>query len=208
MAEARHRCIAADLVRRINEGEWLPGAQLPSRVSLASEYHVHEQTVRLAVTLLRQQGVLEGEKRRRLFVAHPPVMRALTNPDAEWPYVSELTDTSPRRATEDLACRLGVRLGAVLQHEAAECMDPGGRSAMLISSWWRGDRRPHAFATVEVGVVALDVVQAAALGLPVDTLAYRLVRTRLGADGRATETADLVLPMDRWVLRLTLSDHQ
>lgn len=204
MAEARHRRIAADLVRRITRGEWPPGTQLPSRATLAGEYSVHEQTVRLAMTLLRRRGVVEGEARQRLFVAHPPAMRSMTNPDAEWPYPSEITDTRPARATAELAARLAVEFGATLQRETVECLDPGGRSAMLVTSWWRGHRVRHASAVVEVGVMPLSEPQAHALGLAVDTVAYRVVRTRLDAMGKPVETADLVLPLDRWLLRFSV----
>ncbi|WP_076972099.1 UTRA domain-containing protein [Streptomyces sparsogenes] len=72
---------------------------------------------------------------------------------------------------------------------------------MLIISWWRGRRRKHSSAIFEVDAVQLDAGQAQALRLPMDTVAYRLVRTRLDAAGRPVETSDLILPMDRWVLR-------
>ncbi len=200
--EAAHRRVAADLADQISAGLWAPGDQLPSRASLARHYGVHEQTVRLAMVLLRSRGLIEGEQRSRLRVTHPPVMRTLIHPDADWPHQTETTDRSPCRATDELADRLGVQPGVTLQHQAVECMDPGGRSAMLVSSWWRGRRRPHSRYVVELGVVALDADQAHALGLTVDTPAYRLARTRLDVDGRAVETADLILPMDRWTIRL------
>lgn len=202
MPEARHRRIAADIRRRIAAGEWRPGDPLPSRAELAAELGVHPQTVRLAYVLLRRTGVLEGEERKAVYVAHPPAMRTLTDPDAPWPYSSETTDTRPRPATEELAERLGVHVGAVLRHETVECLDPGGRSAMLVSSWWRGQRRPHAAYRAEVGAVALTADQAHALGLLVDATAFRVVRTRLDHEGRPLETADLILPMDRWMIRL------
>ncbi|MFE0353551.1 GntR family transcriptional regulator [Streptomyces nigra] len=203
MAEdALHRRIAADIRRRIEAGEWSVGEDLPSRAAMATEYAVHPQTMRLAHRLLRQQGILEGEERKRVYVAHPPAMRTLTDADAEWPYSSETTDTRPRPATVELAERLGVQVGAILKHETVECLDPGGRSAMLISSWWRGQRSPHASHAAELGCVALTERQAHALGLLVDTPAFRVVRTRFDHEGRPLETADLILPMDRWLLRL------
>lgn len=205
MAEALHRRIAAHIARRIETGEWHPGQQIPSRTALAAEYEVHPQTIRLAVVLLRRRGYLDGEPRRRLFVAHPPAMRALIDADADWPHGTELTDTTPCRATAELAARLGTRQGTLLRHETVECLDPGGRSAMLVSSWWRGPRRRHAAVVVEVDSVELDEAQAHSLGLVVDAVAYRLVRTRLDGEGRALETADLILPMDRWVVRLGVS---
>jgi GntR family transcriptional regulator len=129
-------------------------------------------------------------------------MRTLTDADADWPFSSEATDTSPRRATEELAERLDVPAGAMLRHETVECLDPGGRSAMLVSTWWCGERRPHSSFTAELGVTPLRREHAHALGLLVDALAFRVVRTRLDAQGRPLETADLILPMDRWLVRL------
>lgn len=202
MPEARFRCIAADIRRRIEDGEWTVGEDLPSRREMAAEYDVHPQTMRLAHRLLRQQGVLEGEERRAVYVAHPPAMRTLTDADAAWPFSSETTDTSPRPATVELAQRLDVEVGVSLRHEAMECLDPGGRSAMLVSSWWRGQRRRHVSFAAEVGCVELSAEQAHALGLLVDTVAFRVVRTRFDHDGRPLETADLILPMDRWRIRL------
>ncbi|MFF0777120.1 hypothetical protein [Streptomyces sp. NPDC003720] len=129
-------------------------------------------------------------------------MRTLTDPDAPWPFASETTDTRPRPATVELAERLGVNPGVMLRHETVECLDPGGRSAMLVVSWWRGQRRPHASCIAEVGCMELQAEHAHALGLLVDTPAFRVVRTRLDQDGRSLETADLILPMDRWLIRL------
>lgn len=202
LPEARFRRIAADIRRRIAAGEWSVGEDLPSRVDMAASYGVHPQTMRLAHRLLRQQGVLEGEERKRVYVAHPPAMRTLTDADADWPFSSETTDTRPCSATVELAQRLGVDVGTALRHETVECLDPGGRSAMLESSWWRGQRRPHTSFAAELGSVALTEEQAHALGLLVDAVAFRVVRTRFDHDGRPLETADLILPMDRWLIRL------
>lgn len=202
MPDAQFRRIAADIHRRIQAGEWAVGEDLPSRVEMAAEYDVHPQTMRLAHKHLRRQGILEGEPRRRVFVAHPPAMRTLTDADAPWPFSSETTDTRPRPASEELAERLGVPAGVALRHETIECLDPGGRSAMLVSSWWRGRRQQHASYAAELGVVSLTVEQAHALGLLVDALAFRVVRTRFDHEGRPLETADLILPMDRWLIRL------
>ncbi|MFG3046198.1 GntR family transcriptional regulator [Streptomyces sp. NPDC048241] len=202
MDAARYRRIAADIRRRIAAGEWSAGEDLPSRRRMAVDYSVNDQTIRLAYDLLRRDGVLEGEERRAVYVAHPPAMRTLTDPDADWPWFSETVDTRPRPATVELAERLGVAEGLMLRHEALECLEPGGRSAMLVSSWWRGARRPHVSYAAEVGCVRLGVGQAHALGLLVDSLAFRVVRTRFDHGGRPLETADLVLPMDRWLIRL------
>jgi len=202
MPVARYRRIAADIRQRIDRGDWRPGEPLPSRRRLAAEYGVHHETMNLAYSLLRRAGILEGEERKGVYVAHPPAMRTLTDADAEWPFSSETTDTRPRAATEELAERLGVQVGATVQHETVECLDPGGRSAMLVSTWWRGRRRPHATFVAELGLMPLSADQAHALGLLVDTVAYRLVRIRFDGAGRPLETSDLILPVDRWLVRV------
>ncbi|WP_420032184.1 GntR family transcriptional regulator [Streptomyces sp. cg28] len=202
MPVARYRRIADDIRARIARGDWAVGQSLPSRRELAARYSVNEQTMRLAYQLLRRQGILEGEERKQVSVAHPAAVRTLTDVDATWPYSSETTDTRPRPATEELAERLGVQVRAQLQHETVECLDPGGRSAMLVSTWWRGRRRPHARFTAELETVELGEEQAHALGLLVDALAYRVLRTRLDEHDAPVETADLILPMDRWRIRL------
>ncbi|TGB13814.1 GntR family transcriptional regulator [Streptomyces sp. MZ04] len=203
MPVARYRRIADDIRRRIANGEWRPGDPLPSRRVMAGEYGVHHETINLAYTLLRRTGALEGEERKQVVVAHPPTVRTLTDVDAVWPFASETTDTRPRPATEELAERLGVRMRTVLQHETVECLDPGGRSAMLVTSWWRGRRQAHASFTAELSTAPLDVDQAHALGLLVDTPAFCVMRTRLDIHGTPIETADLILPMDRWRIRLS-----
>ncbi|WP_372344778.1 GntR family transcriptional regulator [Streptomyces sp. KL116D] len=202
MPVARYRRIADDIRARIAHGDWAIGQALPSRRELAAAYGVNEQTMRLAYQLLRRQGVLEGEERKQVSVAHPAAVRTLTDVDANWPFSSETTDTRPRAATEELAERLGVPARAQLQHETVECLDPGGRSAMLVSTWWRGRRRAHSSFAAELETIELTEGQAHALGLLVDSLAYRVVRTRFDAHGAPTETADLILPMDRWRIRL------
>lgn len=202
-AVSRHRRIAADIERRIAAGEWLPGDQLPSRVELGKEYKVHEQTIRLAVILLQKRGVLESQgERRRMEVAHALVVRTFTEPDDPWPYRSETTARGQTAATDELAQRLDINPGVRLSWETEERADAVGRSSMYVTTWWRGRRRPHASYTATVDAVLINREQAAALRLPVDTVALRVVRTRLDGAGIPVETADLILPRDRWRLKL------
>lgn len=200
-AVARHRRIAADIERRIRHGEWAPGERLPSRAELGREYEVHEQTIRLAMVLLQKRGVVESQgERRRLEVAHTPAVRTFTlaDADAPWPYLADTLPRGRRAATDELALRLDINPGVQLNCEAEERADAAGRSSMVVTSWWRGRRRVHASFTATVDAVLVDRDQAAALRLPVDTVALRVVRTRLDDTGRPVETADLILPRDRW----------
>lgn len=202
---ARHRRIAADIERRIAAGEWLPGDALPSRAEFGHRYGVHEQTIRLAVNLLRQRGVLESQgSGLAVEVSHAPVVRTfiVAAVDEPWPYTTETTPRGAVAATDELAGRLDVSPGVRLHEETEERLDATGRSAMFVTTWRRGRRRPHAAYTATVDAVLVDRVQAAALRLPVDTVALRVVRIRLAADGVPVETSDMILPRDRWRLQL------
>lgn len=198
-AVAAHRRIAADLERRIAAGEWLPGEQIPSRTELGRHFGVHEQTIRLAVNLLRSRGVLESQgSGLPVEVAHAPVVRTLSEPDAPWPYPSETTPRGYIPATDELAERLDVGPGVRLHWETEERLDAIGRSLMHVTTWWRGRRAAHASFTASVDAVLVNHDQASSLRLPVDTVALRVVRTRLDAAGLPVETSDLILPRDRW----------
>lgn len=200
---ARSRRIAAVIERCIAAGEWLPGDQLPSRAELGKRFAVHEQTIRLAVGLLQERGVLESRgERQRTEVAHAPVVRTFTDPDAPWPYMSETTPRGHTTASDDIASRLDINPGVRVNWEAEERADVTGRSSMYVTTWWRGRRRPHVAYRAHVDAVFIDSEQAAALRLRVDTVALRVVRTRLDADGAPVETSDLVLPRDRWRIAL------
>ncbi|MFG2105781.1 winged helix-turn-helix domain-containing protein [Micromonospora chersina] len=58
-----------DLLRRIKEGEFQPGSQIPSTQQLSDHYDVSVSTIHRAVATLREQGVLVGRPGRGVFVA-------------------------------------------------------------------------------------------------------------------------------------------
>lgn len=199
----RSRLAAAEIERRIAAGEWLPGDLLPSRVELGKQLGYHEQIIRLAMEILRKRGIIASRgERLRPEVAHAPVVRTFTDPDAPWPWQSETLPRGHMAATDELADRLDLSPGVRLNWETEERLDAIGRSLMHVTTWWRGRRRPHAGFTATVDAVLVNHDQAAALRLSVDAVALRVVRTRLDGDGSPLETSDLILPRDRWRLRL------
>lgn len=197
-----HARIADDLRQRIAAGEWLPGALLPSRSRLAAHYRAPETTVRLAIDTLRRAGHLEGKRGQRPRVAHPVYMRTLVDADAPWPHGSEVVARGTVRASGGLAARLGAAAGVRLQWETVECWDAGGRPpAMLVTTWRAGPARAHARAVCEVRCRGIEPGESEALGLASGITVYVVERTRVDEGGRPVETADMVLPVDRWMLR-------
>jgi GntR family transcriptional regulator len=68
VASARYRDIADDLRRRITEGEWPPGTNLPTHVDLAAEYGAGRNSVARAVAELETNGLVWAVPRRGTIV--------------------------------------------------------------------------------------------------------------------------------------------
>lgn len=204
MPVAPYQYVAAEIRRRIADGTWPPGHQLPSQAALAQELGVTLAAARRGTSVLRRAGELEGTPRTRLWVAHPPAVRTLLDADADWPHpTGDGGAIGACRATPELAARLHLKPGARLQWELLECLDPDLRPSHLITSWWRGARATTwASVTAEASLHNLTTAEAEVLGLAPGRPAWLVQRTRVAPDGTPVETANLVLPADRWRLRL------
>lgn len=202
-SRAPYQRVAAEIRRRIDAGDWPPGHQLPSQAQLAAELHVSLAEARRGMSVAHREGLLDGTPRSRLHVAHPPAVRTLLDPDADWPYPTGDGATGTCLAASDLAGRLEVVLRARLSWERIECLDPDQRPSHLVTSWWAGRRATSWARAVAVARLhMLTVDEGVLLGLPTGVPAWLVRRTRYAEAGRPVETADLVLPADRWEVRL------
>ena len=61
LGQSRYGTLAASLRQRILDGEWQPGQMIPSEASLAQSYGVALGTLRQALSLLVQDGVLRRQ---------------------------------------------------------------------------------------------------------------------------------------------------
>ncbi|MFE7995169.1 GntR family transcriptional regulator, partial [Streptomyces shenzhenensis] len=68
MRVASYRRVAEDMRRRIETGEFPPGALLPSRAALARQYDVGVNVAAAAVRLLVGEGLARGRTGRGVFV--------------------------------------------------------------------------------------------------------------------------------------------
>lgn len=207
--EPPYQRLANELRQRIATGEWGSGTQIPSSRELQHRYGLGRGAVERALAVLRADRTLEGRPGARLFVAEPPAVRTLVNADAQWPHGTGDGESGTCRATGDLRWRLQTPERAKLYWERTELLDPGGRPAMLVTSWTRSTRhRPHAMVRCELRPHALTVVEARALGLVQGVPAFLVERTRCDAEGRPVQAADLVLPADRWRVGFRLARGQ
>ena len=73
----RYRDIAADLGRRVEDGEFHPGRLLPSESELSGHYSASRVTIRKALEALRGEGLLDSRQGYGWFVAPPTVRQPL-----------------------------------------------------------------------------------------------------------------------------------
>lgn len=64
----KYQQLAAILRRRVQSGDLLPGSQLPSEAELIEQYRTGRSTVRRALGVLRNEGLLVSEQGRGVFV--------------------------------------------------------------------------------------------------------------------------------------------
>lgn len=64
--------LAGELERRILEGEYAPGKQIPSSAELCEEFSVSKQTTNSALKLLKERGLVRGVPGRGTFVVDRP----------------------------------------------------------------------------------------------------------------------------------------
>jgi GntR family transcriptional regulator len=76
VAQPEYLRIAADLRRRITSGEWAPDTTIPTLPALADAYQVSETTIRNALRMLTNEGLIESRARAGTRVRpRPPVHR-------------------------------------------------------------------------------------------------------------------------------------
>jgi GntR family transcriptional regulator len=71
MAHPKYQQIADRLRAQINGGALQPGQRLPSEPDLAAEYDASRNTVRLAIALLINQGLVVSRQGLGTFVVEP-----------------------------------------------------------------------------------------------------------------------------------------
>ena len=75
--EIRYRAIADDLRRRVEAGEFAAGRTLPSESELSASYEASRVTIRKALELLRDEGLVDARQGFGWFAAVDPLRQSL-----------------------------------------------------------------------------------------------------------------------------------
>src|SRR5262249_8787812 len=71
--------LAAEIRDQIQTGELKPGEQLPTEAKFAERYDVSRNTIRLAIDVLRNEGLITSSQGRGNFVRAEPRMKYLAS---------------------------------------------------------------------------------------------------------------------------------
>jgi GntR family transcriptional regulator len=107
--------VANVLKRKISEGVYLPGAQLPSEAAIASSFRISAMTARQAIGLLAEEGLIERIQGRGTFVkvlqftssnfGLDPLARIFASKDD---ISIRIVEANVQPASEDIQRRLGL----------------------------------------------------------------------------------------------------
>ncbi|WP_347268442.1 GntR family transcriptional regulator [Paracoccus sp. (in: a-proteobacteria)] len=207
---ASFRDIKADILRRISDGEWPPGARLPNELALASEFGAARATVSRAMRELVDDGIVERKRKAGSRVRPVPLRQVrldvpLVRVEVEARgsiYRYALVASSVAPAPAWLRARLGLDAGNQMRH--LQCLHlsdglpyqleerwinlavvPQAREADFSAtgpSEWLSRHMP--FSNIELGfsATAADAEQARHLGCALGDPLFRIERQTLWQD--------------------------
>lgn len=122
--KANFRDVKADILRRITDGDWQPGALVPGEVDLAAAFGVARATVNRAMRELTEEGLLERRRKAGTRVRVSPLRSArfeipLVRAEIEATgavYGYRLLSRAVVAAPDGMAGRLALARGARLLH--------------------------------------------------------------------------------------------
>jgi len=145
------RQVADGIERGIADGRFAAGERLPGETEIAETYRVNRHTVRRALAVLAERGLVRAERGSGTYVearrlAYPLRSRTrfseIVGAGGREPR-GQLIEASEQPATRELARELGVRMGAPLIR--IEALRSADRTPICIStSWLSAERFPDA----------------------------------------------------------------
>ncbi len=227
MRSYRYQEIADTLRSRIDAGDLVPGAMLESETELSSEYGVSRMTLRRALDVLRDEGLVDSRQGMGWFVASAPVTQPLARLDTIEDQLTRLGIESQRRILEFAfvdapdQVRTVLDTDRVLEVRRVNLADdqPFARvtvwcSEDLGSSLSRDDVEASPFyelvpveiggAHQDIGADACTVGDAEVLGVPAESPVLICHRTTHDTAGVAVLFSEHVFPAHRTEFRVDL----
>jgi GntR family transcriptional regulator len=218
--EVHYRAIADELRQRVESGELAAGALLPSESELSGAYDVSRVTVRKALDVLRDEGLVDSRQGFGWFVATDPVRQSLGRLGTIEEQLAELGVGSERRVVgfRFTAAPPRVRqvLGVDTVLEVRRVNHADGQPFARVTVWCREDVGarlsradvenspfyelvdvPIGGAVQTIGAAAAGREDADLLAVPVGSPVLRCERVTRGVDGRALLVSEHVFPGHR-----------
>lgn len=224
----RYRAIADEMRRRVESGDLAAGALLPSESELSAAYGVSRVTVRKALELLRDEGLIDSRQGFGWFVAADPVRQTLGRLGTIEAQLGELGVGSARRVVGFgfVAAPPRVRqvLGVDSVLEVRRVNQADGQPFARVTVWCREDvgaglsraeveATPFyelvgvaiGSATQTIGAAAAGPEDAALLAVPVGSPVLRCERITRALDGNPVLVSEHVFPGHRTEFVVELS---
>lgn len=220
MREIRYRVIAEDLRRQVDEGLLGAGRLLPSEAELGHTYGASRVTVRRALEVLRDEGLVDARQGFGWFVAVAPLRQSTARLGTIEEQLSDSGIRAQRQVLEfafetadvEIAQLLNTR--DVLRVKRLNLAD--GEPFAVVTVWCRADLAQHlsradverspfhelldvplARAVQTIAADAADIVDARLLDVPPGSPILRCRRVTRGADDRPLLVSEHLFPAHR-----------
>jgi GntR family transcriptional regulator len=229
--EIRYRTIADDLRRQVTAGDFAAGRLLPSESELSESYAASRVTIRKALEVLREEGLVDARQGFGWFVAADPLRQTLGRLGT---IEAQLAASGVRSARQILAfgfvaapARAQEVLGVATVLEVRRLNLADGEPFALVTVWCpealgarlsRADVEASSFyelldvplggAVQTIGAGLATAEDAAQLDVPVGSAVLRCERTTSTPDGRPVLLSEHVFPAHRteFVVDLPLAE--
>ena len=232
MREIRYRAIADELRRRVEAGEFAAGRTLPCEAELSAAYEASRVTIRKALELLRDEGLVDARQGFGWFAAVDPLRQSLGRLGtieaqlgrvrACAPSGASSTSASCRRRPGCASCsasttvlevrRLNLADGEPFARVTVWCPEHLGahlsRADVERVSFYELIDQPLGGAVQTIGAAVADARDAALLEVPVGSPVLRCERTTSDPDGRPVLLSEHIFPAHRteFVVDLPLAE--
>jgi GntR family transcriptional regulator len=215
--QTRYQRIADDLRRRVTDGEFAAGRLLPSEAELSTQFTASRVTVRRALEVLRDEGLVDSRQGFGWFVAADPVRQSLGRLRTIEGQLAAEGVHSERRVIDFRFIRAPAHVRKLLDTETVLRVRrvnlADGEPFAVVTVWCperygsdlsRTDVARHTFyeligvelggASQTIGAAAASASEAEQLGVPVGSPVLRCERVTRSVDEQPVLVSEHVFP--------------